>query len=109
MPFWHVVPPLHFTPHAPQLSLDFMRSTHPTFGQAVVPGSHIHAPETHVPAPQLSPHAPQLFASVLKFAHPTAPPQAVCPCGHWHTPETHEPPAQLSPQEPQLPMSFERS
>jgi hypothetical protein len=83
----HHVPALHVLPHAPQLALSVLVSTHPPL-QLVVPPEH--AAEEHAPPWQvwvlvhIVPHAPQLLGSVAVLVHAPAVPHALFPTGQLH-------------------------
>ena len=101
----HVDPPVHFTPHAPQLLLSVCKKTHAPLQSVVPPASA--QPEPQVPvrqtwlAVQAVPHTPQLAGSVARFAH--VPLQSEVPPVHWHRPAAHDlPPVQALPHAPQL-------
>lgn len=106
-----------FFPHAPQLVMSLLRSTHPA-GEPVA-GQRVSVPEqpepvvavTHFAPPlpgmqtsveaQAFPHAPQFAGSLLRFLHPrhpVAPPQGLSPPAH-----TGAPPAQASLWQTSLP------
>jgi hypothetical protein len=111
-----LVPPVHASPQAPQLSESASRFTHGPL-QDVVPRGQAHALavqtwqappwQTSVPGAQAWPQAPQLAGSVLGSTH--APPHAV-PLA-----QPQAPPAQVCaegqalPQAPQLPGSVPTS
>ena len=114
----HVLPPVHALPHAPQLALSEVRSTHPP-AQADSPVVHVpvQTPEVQsgVLPLQAVPHLPQLATLVVKSTH--APLHNVVPAGQTHVPELEAsvavelvqnvPPVHL-PHVPQLALS-ERS
>jgi len=87
----------HFVPHAPQLALSEVRSTHAvTPGHATFGAAQVHALETHVLPENVShttPQAPQLLLSVVVSVHfgvaGKPPVQVISVPGHLHTPPTH--------------------
>jgi hypothetical protein len=91
-PLWHVSPPAHARPHAPQLAPSVLSSTQapPHTESPACEQACPHVDPAHVAVPpvgaghtaQLGPHAAGLSA-----AH--APPQRFVPAGHEHAPETH--------------------
>jgi hypothetical protein len=106
---WHLPepqnePPVHRTPHPPQLSLlDWTSTQAPP--QAVRPAEHAarHLPDTHagVPAAQAALQAPQ-WPGLFEVST-QVPPQSVVPVGHPQAPSTHAlPPVHALPQVLQL-------
>jgi hypothetical protein len=106
LPFVHVVPPAHRTPHPPQLLLSI--SGFAQIGpQRSAPGAQAHWPPTQLaPAGHCVPHALQLSGSAAVLTH--ASPHFVRPAAQLtlHPPSLHSgvPPSalQTTPQPPQL-------
>ena len=80
-------------PHAPQLALSVVVSTHcPLHGVNPLTQPAAQAPPAQTwDAPQTWAQVPQLWASTVVSVQ--APPQAVWPVGHAHAPPTHNAPA----------------
>ena len=119
-PAVHVLPPVHAFPHAPQLVLSDVRSTHPP-AQAESPVVHVAVQTPEVQSGMLPlqavPHLPQLAALVVKSTH--LPLHNVVPAGQTHVPALEAsvavelvqnvPPVHLVPHMPQLALSELRS
>jgi hypothetical protein len=103
LPFAHVVPPLHPTPHAPQLFESVFSLTHAP-AQDVRPPLQFarHLPLEHTsPAGHAVPQVPQWVGSASGSVH--TPPHAIWPCGQPQTPPLQDvPPAQTLPHAPQF-------
>jgi hypothetical protein len=102
-PATQALPPLHASPHPPQLALSVCVSTQLPAHAVVAPGQlaiHADAPHTVLVA-HIVMHAPQLSGSSVRSAQ--TPAQSVVPFVHWHMPLTHAlPPAHVTPQAPQF-------
>jgi len=105
VPPWHVSPPVHARPHAPQFAPSLLSFTHTPLHTAS-PGCEQTCPHVeplHVAVPPTGAgHTVQLGPQAAGPSATHAPPQKFVPAGHAHAPATHCcPPGHFTPQPPQ--------